>query len=302
MGSVELTVIVPAHNEEANIQMFYERIFPVLSSLEVSDWEILFMNNASTDATLDRILQLREREPRVKVITLTRNFGLQASLTAGLSSRESALYAIIDVDCEDPPELLVQFLREIRAGAHTAYGIRSTRDEPAWLTSFRGLIYWINRQIADFPTLLWMAEFVMITRTVRDAVVANKSAFPFVRSEIAYAGLKAVGIPYFRASRKHGLSHVNFRGMAEFAVGFLTSSTFPLRFTLYLSALVMLLFVTGVLSLGMALAQCAAWAVLLGFAYLLVTIPVLSVYVARTYKNSLARPLFIIDPEKTHLM
>jgi dolichol-phosphate mannosyltransferase len=167
----------------------------------------------------------------------------------------------------------------------------------------RGLFYWINRQIADFPTLLWMAEFVMITRTVRDAVVANKSAFPFVRSEIAYAGLKAVGIPYFRASRKHGLSHVNFRGMAEFAVwGFLTSSTFPLRFTLYLSALVMLLFVIGVLSLGMTLAQSAAWAVLFGFAYLLVTIPVLSVYVARTYKNSLARPLFILDPEKTPLL
>lgn len=302
MGAAGLTVIVPVHNEEANIDMFYERIFPVLSSLDVSDWEILFMNNASTDATLDKIFQLRETEPRVKVITLTRNFGLQASLTAGLTSRQSELYAIIDVDCEDPPELLEQFHREIRGGAHTAYGIRSTRDEPSWLTSFRGLFYWINRQIADFPVILWMAEFVMITRTVRDAVVANKSAFPFVRSEIAYAGLKAVGIPYFRASRKHGLSHVNFRGMAEFAVwGFLTSSTFPLRVTLYLSALVMMIYMVGVLWLRMSLAQASDWAVLLGFVYLLATVPVLSLYVARTYKNTLARPLFIIDPEKTRL-
>ncbi len=302
MGSVGLTVIVPVHNEEANIDMFYERIFPVLSSLKVRDWEILFMNNASTDGTLDKILTLRAAEPRVKVITLTRNFGLQASLTAGLTSRESELYAIIDVDCEDPPELLEQFYREIEGGAHTAYGIRSRRDEPAWLTSLRGLFYWINRQIADFPVMLWMAEFVMITRTVRDAVVANKSAFPFVRSEIGYAGLKAVGIPYFRASRKHGLSHVNLRGMAEFAVwGFLTSSTFPLRVTLYLSALVMMLYAFAILWLRLSLAQASQWAVILGFVYLLATVPVLSLYLARTYKNTLARPVFIIDPEKTRL-
>jgi dolichol-phosphate mannosyltransferase len=302
VGAVGLTVIVPVHNEEANIDMFYERIVPVLSSLKVEDWEILFMNNASTDGTLDKILKLRETEPRVKIITLTRNFGLQASLMAGLTSRQSELYAIIDVDCEDPPELLEQFHREIQGGAHTAYGIRSRRDEASWLTSLRGLFYWINRQIADFPVMLWMAEFVMITRTVRDAVVANKSAFPFVRSEIGYAGLKAVGIPYFRASRKHGLSHVNLRGMAEFAVwGFLTSSTFPLRVTLYLSALIMMVYVLAVLCLQMDLARASQWAVLLGFGYLLATVPVLSLYLARTYKNTLARPLFIIDPEKTRL-
>lgn len=302
MKPVGLTVIVPVHNEEGNIDMFYERAVPVLRSLDVDHWEILFMNNASTDATLDRILRLRESDPHVKVITLTRNFGLQASLTAGLNSRESDLYAIIDVDCEDPPELLAQFHREIQAGAHTAYGIRSRRDEPSWLTSLRGLFYRINRGIADFPVILWMAEFAMFTRTVRDAVVANKSAFPFVRTEIAYAGLKAVGIPYFRASRKHGASHVNLRGMAEFAVwGFLTSSTLPLRITLYLSALLMGVYLLLLVGLQMSLAQASDAAVILGFVYLLATIPVLSLYLARTYKNTLGRPVFIIDPEKTRL-
>jgi dolichol-phosphate mannosyltransferase len=299
---VELTVIVPVHNEEANIRMFYERIIPVLSSLKVAEWELLFMNNASTDGTFEKILELRQNEPRVKIITLTRNFGLQSSMMAGLASRESALYAIIDVDCEDPPELLEQFHREIQAGAHTAYGIRSRRDEASWLTSLRGLFYRINRQIADFPVMLWMSEFVMITRTVRDAVVANKSAFPFVRSEIGYAGLKAVGIPYFRASRKHGLSHVNLRGMAEFAVwGFLTSSTFPLKASLYLSAIVLALYLLAVLSAQLTLAQAAQWAVVLGFLYVLATIPVLSIYLARTYKNTQGRPLFLIDPDKTRL-
>jgi glycosyltransferase involved in cell wall biosynthesis len=302
VAPVGLTVIVPVHNEEGNVDMFYERVLPVLRSLPVDSWEILFMNNASTDTTLDKILRLRETDAHVKVITLTRNFGLQASLTAGLTSRESDLYAIVDVDCEDPPELLAQFHREIQAGAHTAYGIRSQRDEPSWLTSFRWLFYRINRSIADFPVILWMAEFAMFTRTVRDAVVANKSAFPFVRTEIAYAGLKAVGIPYFRAQRKHGLSHVNFRGMAEFAVwGFLTSSTLPLRVTLYLSAFMMSLYLILLFSFHMSLAEAADSAVIFGFIYLLATVPVLSLYVARTYKNTLARPVFIIDPEKTKL-
>jgi dolichol-phosphate mannosyltransferase len=302
VGDVGLTVIVPVHNEEANVDMFYARMLPVLSSLDVRDWELLFMNNASTDGTLDKILALRATEPRVKVITLTRNFGLQASMMAGLTSRQSELYAIVDVDCEDPPELLEQFHREIRAGAHTAYGIRSKRDEASWLTSLRGLFYWINHQIADFPVLLWMSEFVMITRPVRDAVVANKSAFPFVRSEIAYAGLKAVGIPYFRASRKHGLSHVNFRGMTEFAVsGFLTSSTFALRVTPYLSAFLAAICALVAFWLDMSLAQASRLAILLGFAYLLVVIPIFALYLARTYKNTLGRPLFLIDPEKTRL-
>jgi dolichol-phosphate mannosyltransferase len=302
VGAVGLTVIVPVHNEEANVDMFYGRVLPVLSSLDVGDWELLFMNNASTDGTLDKILALRAAEPRVKVITLTRNFGLQASLTAGLTSRQSDLYAIVDVDCEDPPELLRDFHREIQAGAHVAYGIRSRRDEASWLTSFRGLFYWINRQIADFPVMLWMAEFVMITRPVRDAVVAHKSAFPFVRSEIAYAGLKAVGIPYFRASRKHGLSHVNFRGMAEFAVsGFLTSSTFPLRLAPHVSAALLAIYLATIAWFRMSLAQASQLAILLGFPYLLVAVPVLSLYLARTYKNSLGRPLFLIDPDRTRL-
>jgi polyisoprenyl-phosphate glycosyltransferase len=296
-----LTVIVPVHNEEANIDMFYDRILPVLSSMEI-DWEIVFTNNASTDGTVDRIRALNEKDSRVKLITLSRNFGYQVSLVAGLTSRQSDLYAIVDVDCEDPPELLPKFYEEIQKGAQTAYGIRSRREEAFWIMGFRWLFYWINRQIADAPIRLWMAEFMMITRTVRDAILANRSTFPFLRAEIGYVGMKTVGVPYLRASRKHGVTHYNFFRMTQFAVGgFLASSTFPLRATLYLSAALAAAYLGLVFGWRLDLARASQWAVVFGFAYLLFSVPMLSLYMARAYKNTLVRPLYFIDPQNTFL-
>lgn len=296
-----LTLVVPVHNEAPSIAYFYERAKPVLEPTGL-DWRILFVNDASTDESLDRILDLRKADPRIRVVTLTRNFGYHAALVAGLSNAESDLYAIVDVDCEDPPELLTQFLEKIDQGAYTAYGIRSQRDEPRHIIFFRWLFYWINRMIADGPVMLWMAEFAMMTRVVRDSILVNKTTFPFLRAELAYVGYEMAGVDYFRARRKHGTSHYNFFRMASFAIGgFLSSSTFPLRAALYLSGPFLALYVATVALTGGGLAHAAQWADIFTFAYLLLTIPMISVYIARTYKNLSARPVYYIDPRKSQL-
>ncbi|MBI4423980.1 MAG: glycosyltransferase family 2 protein [Elusimicrobia bacterium] len=296
-----LSVIVPIHNEQDNVRYFYDRARPVLEKLPV-DWEIVFINDASTDGSLERILALRQEEPRVRVITLSRNFGYHAALTAGLRSRDSDLYAIVDVDCEDPPELLAQFHAALEKGAYAAYGIRSQRDEPRHIVFFRYLFYWINQRIADGPVMLWMAEFSMFTRAMREAVLAHKTTFPFLRAEMGYVGLRMEGVPYFRARRAHGASHYSFLRMAKFAVGgWLSSSTFPLRLGMYLAPLTLAGWLLLTLATGPTLARAAAWAAVLGFGYLLTTVPLLAIYLARTYKDVSARPVYYLDPARSAL-
>ena len=296
-----LAVVVPCHNETDNVEPFYETAKKTLDALPV-DWSLLFVNDASTDDTLDKILALRAKDPRVKVATLSRNFGYHAALVAGLSNADADLYAIVDVDGEDPPELLAKFHAEIENGAQTVYGIRSQRPEPAHIVFFRWLFYWINRKIADGPIRLWMAEFSMFSRPVRDYILDNRTTFPFLRAELAYVGLRMVGVPYARQPRLRGTSHYNFWSMTKFAVaGFLASSTFPLRATVYLSVAILALYAILVPALSMSLIQAGALAAIMGFVFLLVTVPVLALYIARTYKNVTSRAVFFLDSERSRL-
>ncbi|MDQ2950737.1 MAG: glycosyltransferase, partial [Chloroflexota bacterium] len=192
---------------------------------------------------LERICEVRARDDRVKVITLSRDFGYHAVLLAGLSLVTADRYAMIDVDCEDPPELLREFHAAIEGGADVAYGIRSNRVEPAIVTFFRRLFYYLNKEIADSDIVLWMAEFAMISRQVRDAILAPHTTYVFLRAELGYVGFVRVGVPYVRGVRTSGKSHYNFFNMTRFAVaGFLASSTFPLRLILYLAMVIGLLF------------------------------------------------------------
>lgn len=297
-----LAVIVPVHNEEANIWPFYERARAVLATLGGASWEIVFVNNGSTDGTFAKISDVREKDERVKVISLSRNFGYQAVVLAGLSLVDADRYAMIDVDCEDPPELLRDFHTALEGGADIAYGIRSNRVEPFFVTFFRRLFYYVNKSIADNDIVLWMAEFAMITRQVRDAIIAPHTTYVFLRAEIAYVGFTRVGVPYVRQARASGKSHYNLWSMTRFAVaGFLASSTFPLRFVLYLAALVGVLFPIVVALGGLGAASAADLASIATFYFALIALSTIALYLARTYKNGVARPVFVVDKNKTEL-
>jgi glycosyltransferase involved in cell wall biosynthesis len=297
----QLTVLIPVHNEAPNVQPVFSRLRAVLESQRI-DWQAVFLNNASADSTLSNILELRKADPRVKVITLSRDFGYQASLVAGLTTVESDLYAIIDGDGEDPPELLPEFLSRIHEGADLAYGIRSHRHEAWWITRCRALFYYLNRCIADSEIVLWMGEFAMFSRVVRDAILAPHTISPFLRSEMAFVGLRRVGVPYVRGQRTSGRSHYNLYRMTKFAIsGFLASSTFPLRLILYVAS-----FLGVALPIGGMLLKWRPFDYLLSIAvalfyFILLCGSTLGLYLARTYKSVVNRPLFIVDPKGTHL-
>lgn len=297
-----LAVIVPLYNDVGNVMPFFERALRTLEALPTITWRIVFINDGSTDGSFERACELRRTDDRVKVISLARNFGYHAVLLAGLSTIMSDLYVMIDVDCEDPPELLSEFVSAIDAGADIAYGIRSNRIESAPVTFFRRAFYYVNRWIADSDVVVWMSEFAMITQQVRDAIIAPHTTYVFLRAEIGHAGFARVGVPYVRGVRSWGTSHYSFWRMTRFAVAaFLASSTFPLRLILYLATVGGLLFPIVALLLDLGATGIASLASVATFYFALVGLSTIALYLARTYKNGVARPVFIIDKNKTFL-
>lgn len=298
-----LAVIVPVYNESDNIRPFYKRIRASLESIVgLGGWKIIFCNNGSEDESLVELMKLRAEDSRVKIITLSKNFGYHGALTAGLSSVEADLYAMIDVDCEDPPELLPMFYAYLLQGAELVYGIRSQRSESAVMTFMRKLFYALNRKLADSEVVMWMAEFSMMTRQVRDAILLPRTTFPFLRAEMGYVGFKRVGLPYARAKRERGASHYNLLSMTKFAVGgILSSTTFPLRLTFYCACALGIGYPILVWLLDLPYESAARLADIFSLYFLLVTMPFVALYLARTYRNGICRPVFIIDWRRTHL-
>ena len=298
-----LTIICPVHNEEACIPLFFDRLISVLDTVKDKyEFELIFTNNASQDQSLEKILQIREEVPWVQVISLSRNFGYQASLMSGLNNSSGDAIILIDVDCEDPPEMLLQFIEKWEEGYDIVYGERVKRNEPHLIQLARKLFYRLTKAISDSDFILDMAEFSLFTCEVKEAIIYNKSSYPFVRSEISYAGFKRYKIPYTRNHRISGKTHYNLIGMSLFAIGgMLSSSTFPLRFIVYSGVPLLLLNMICLLLILFGINLPIMPLILLNMSALLMALMIVSVYLARTYKDVVRKPLFIINKKKSYM-
>ncbi len=291
-----VSIVCPVHNEEDGIDPFYERLTKVLGELEGYEFELVFTNNRSTDATLDRILALREKDPRVQVLTFSRDYGYEYSVLAGLKQASGKAMIVIDVDLEDPPELIRRFIDEWRRGSDIVYGERDRRQESLFLTLCRKIFYRLNRLVADSDIILDMAEFALISSDVRDAVAASASTFPFVRAEIAHYGFRRTGIRYDRERRRVGRTHYGFVRMTKFAIGgILSSTTFPLRMAMYLLPAV-LIWNAAWLAASVCGIPHAIEAMIAGsLSYLATAAAFSSLYLARAYRNITGRPIVVVD-------
>jgi polyisoprenyl-phosphate glycosyltransferase len=304
LAKTSLTVICPVFNEESTVPLFFQRMQRVREEL-APDYhvDIVFCNNASTDGTLAAIEEIRKSHADVFVITLSRNVGYQRSIECGLRNAKGDLFVIIDVDCEDPPEMIPTFAAKHHEGYDVVYGERVDREEAAWIKSLRKVFYRVLRLAADQNIILDMAEFCLMTAEVRDAIVRDQTSFPFIRASIGRVRFRTIGIPYKRAMRIAGETHYNLVGMTIFAVaGILSSSTMLLRLPIYWLPF------WSIAVIGLAVA--ITWSpqpwmsptllALIGL-YIGATAAFLAVYVARIYHNTLARPNFIIRRSGTHL-
>jgi len=303
-GRRRVSIVTPVYNEAMALPIFYERLAKVLATLEDRyRFEILFSDNRSTDETAKKVRELRARDPRVQLLALSRNYGYQASMVAGMRQASGDAIIFIDVDCEDPPEMIPLFLDGWEGGNDIVYGIRDRRQEPLHITLARKLFYRVNKMIADSDILVDVAEFCLMTAEVRDAVSSGLSTFPFIRAEVAHYGFQRMGVHYDRQPRAGGKSHYSYYGMARFAIaGILTSTTVPLRLSLYGLPL---LFLSNALLLwleasgrwGMAFKTLVA----LDLLYIATALAFVALYTGRNYRNVVGRPIAVVDFRRSAL-
>jgi dolichol-phosphate mannosyltransferase len=292
-----IATICPVYNEERAIPLFLDRILKVFSELSPCyDPRLYFIDNGCLDRSLSVIKQFHERHPNIFVIVLSRNFGYQCALETALRVAIADLYVMIDVDCEDPPEMILDFIQQYEKGFDIVYGERVDRPEGYILKALRKVYYRVARWVADDDLVLDMAEFSLITREVRDAIIKDATSFPFVRSSIGRIGFTRKNLPYRRQKRIIDKSHYNFVRMTIFGIaGILSSSTAALRAPAYTFGLFS---VSMVALTAWAILAPAAWQIptliLIGFLFLGFTTVATGLYVARVYKNGLQRPNAII--------
>lgn len=293
-----ISIITPVYNEEDSIPIFYEELTKVVRDCEHKyEFEFIFTNNASTDKTFEHIKNLRTKDPRVKLISFSRNFGYQSSILGGVTHAKGDGIVIIDVDGEDPPYMIPKFIEKWEEGYEVVYGKRGKRPEPFYVTQLRFLFYRILRWVADSDIILDMAEFSLFSRNVQRSILNSKNTFPFLRAEIAYSGFKKYGINYDRCPRWAGRTHYNLLSMCAFAIaGMLSISTFPLRLTGYSMPI---LFIFNLLIATVALISASPFLLItliwINSLYISVLGAFLGLYIARIYKNGVSRSVFIID-------
>jgi glycosyltransferase involved in cell wall biosynthesis len=298
-------MVVPVLNEEDVIEETYARLSQVLTTLGV-DFEVIVIDNGSTDRTPDLVANLCARDPRWKYIRLSRNFGYQNSISAGMLAARGDAIMVIDADLQDPPELIPQFVAKWREGYEVVYGIRDKRIGESRLRVIPTMlamrfISWMSDEV-KLP--LHSGDFRLISRRVRDAFALLSESDRYVRGLIHWLGFRQIGISYVRQGRTKGQTKVK----PLFLIGFTLNAIFscslkPLRlFTVLGLGILGLCGALGVYFLVATVAGSPALEINAVTMLLLLIlginsagIGVLGEYIARIHAQSKQRPLWLVD-------
>lgn len=226
-----LSVVIPAFNEEANIESVYERLASVFEPLDL-DWELIFSVDPSTDRTEELILALRQRDPRVKMLRFSRRFGQPSATLAGMEAASGNAVVVIDCDLQDPPELIVSMVERWREGFDVVYAQRRTREGETLVKRIVSAVgYRIIARVADVEIPKNTGDFRLMSRRVVDDVVSLDEAHGFLRGLVAIVGYPQTSILYDRDPRAAGTSKYNkFLGSLVIGLnGIVSFSRYPLH-------------------------------------------------------------------------
>jgi dolichol-phosphate mannosyltransferase len=303
-AEVMLSVVVPCYNEEAVIHELHRRVTEACRSIADSNYELVLVNDGSSDGTWAMLKTLAQRDERVVAIDLSRNHGHQLALSAGLSLARGKRVLILDADLQDPPELLPEMMRLIDDGADVVYGQRLERDGETWFKKLSASVFYrLLLQMTDVAIPPDAGDFKLMTRRVLDALLAMPEQQRFIRGMIAWLGFQQVPFQYHRDRRFAGESKYPLKKMLRFAIDAITGfSTAPLRVSLYVAvafALFAVLLMIYVLVSWLYLGTVRGWASMvlgmLAFSSVqLFSLAVIGEYLGRIFIQTKQRPLFII--------
>ena len=301
-----LSVVVPVKNEEDGILPFVTRVGAILDGVaEGGGWEILFVDDGSTDATLAAIVACNLTDARVRGLSLSRNFGKEAALSAGLDHARGSAVIPMDVDMQDPPEVVPEMVAKWREGHEMVFGVRRCRDSDGWAKRITAGLYYRAHNIVSSDKIPENAgDFRLMDRKVVDVIRAMPERNRFMKGLFAWAGFRQAAVEYDRAERETGTTKYNYWKLWTLALDGITSaSTVPLRIWSYIGAVVAL-FVLGYA--GLIAAQTIIFgnrvpgyaSIMTSVLFLggiqLISLGVLGEYVGRILTETKQRPLYVV--------
>lgn len=300
----EITVVIPVLNEEKNLGPLADRLIPMLDGISPS-WNVLFVDDGSTDRTLAGLRELHARDARIGAISLSRNFGKEIAIAAGLRHADGRAVIIMDADLQHPPEMLEEFLKYWRQGYQVVYGQRRDRQTDSFLhRTFARSFYRIFNALVRTDIPEGAGDFRLLDRAAVDAMNQLGETSRFNKGLYSWIGFKSIGVPFDVAERVHGTSKWSFRKLLRFAIDGLTSfSTLPLRVWSLLGLaisvfafLAAVYFVVETLVFGNEAKGFPSLIVsmMLLSGVQLISLGVIGEYLGRVYEEVKRRPLFIV--------
>ena len=300
-----LSVVVPCFNEEEVLPEMHRRLVNVLEGIPTLAFEIIYVDDGSSDATLDILRGFLQADSRVRVVVLSRNFGQQMAQTAGLQSAAGEAVVVIDADLQDPPEVIIEMLDRWQEGVDVAYGARTKRKDEAYFK--RGtayLFYRLFNHLADIDIPLDTGEFRLMDRAVVDAVLAMPERDRFIRGMVPWTGFQQAPVHFDREPRAAGETKWPFRNTLSLAVDcFLSFSLAPVRLATWAGFVAAGLALAGIIYAVALRVFTGAWVTggtLLFIALLFlggvqfVLIGILGEYLGRIYAEVKRRPLYLV--------
>ena len=311
MEKPEYTIIAPIYNELENIPELYPRIRDVLNQTG-KPWELILVDDGSTDGSTDAIRKLGANDDRVRPIIFARNFGHQIAVSAGIDYSRGEAVIIIDADLQDPPEVILDLIKKWQEGFEVVYAVREEREGETWFKkTTASLFYRLIHAITNVDIPLDTGDFRLMDKKVVVVMQGMREKHRFLRGMSAWVGFKQVGVPYKRKPRYAGESKYPLKKMIQFALNAITSfSYFPLQLATYIGFIaaglsVLAIPVVAVLRLitGTALLGQATTLVIVLFlgGVQLISLGIIGEYIGRIYDEAKDRPLYVVAeaPEDT---
>jgi dolichol-phosphate mannosyltransferase len=300
----EISIVAPIYNEIESLPELYRRVKESLEAAGVS-WELLLVDDGSTDGSTDTIRKLAQQDSRVKPVIFARNFGHQLAVTAGLDYSRGSAVVIIDADLQDPPEVIPELIAKWKEGFEVVYAVRSEREGENFVKLFTAsLFYRLIYRITDVKIPLDTGDFRLLDRQVVNVLKKMRERHRFLRGMSVWVGFKQTGVEYRRSARFAGETKYPFRKMFKFASDAITSfSYFPLQLATYLGfaiAGVSILAIPVVIILRQSGLQAFSGqattliAVLFLGGVQLISLGILGEYIGRLYDEAKGRPLYIV--------
>lgn len=301
----DISILIPVYNESGNIQLLYDRVINSVTSIS-EQYQILFINDGSTDDSMSKILKLSEQNNKVFYINLSRNFGHQVAVSAGLQHCNAKCTVIIDADLQDPPEIIPELFSKYKEGYNVVYAKRINRKGETWFKKVSAkLFYRILDKLTAIEIPIDTGDFRLIDKRVVSELNKMKEYNKFLRGQIAWIGLKQTYVEYERDSRNKGKSGYSASKMFRLATDAITSfSDKPLLFVSRLGFLIsffsFVIILFAIFSHFFLKQTITGWtSLIISVTFIggiqLLSVGVIGEYISRINVNVKNRPLFVID-------